>query len=200
MNTNQSNDKTKIKKRKPLVAAFLSLISMGLGQVYNGEFRKGVFLNLIFWTAFLWYGWYTVSAYFGPSGDLIFFLITLGAFLILKAYSIAQAYVSSRKKGATYRLKPVNRWFVYLLFALILLVPPLMLNQAIRTQSLRDTSPPHPFRSARARSSACSGSPTFGFARPAVGVGRTRTNLRARRRAAISATFEVSMTRPGSVI
>jgi pimeloyl-ACP methyl ester carboxylesterase/TM2 domain-containing membrane protein YozV len=151
MDTNQPKNTSTIKKRRPVLAAFLSLISLGLGQVYNGEIGKGITLNLIFWGVFLWTGWYTASAYFGQSYDLIFFLITLGGFLILKIYSIGQAFIGSRKKGTSYRLKPVNRWFVYLLFVLILLVPPFMLNNAIRNQSQRDTSPPHPFRSEKAQ-------------------------------------------------
>ncbi|MCK4941983.1 MAG: alpha/beta hydrolase [Candidatus Aminicenantes bacterium] len=125
---------------------------MGLGQVYNGEIFKGIVLNLIFWATFFWYGWYTVSAYFGPSYDLVFFLITLGGFLLLKIYSIGQAFVCSRRWGKAYQLKPVNRWYVYLLFVLILLIPPFFLNTAIRNQSLRDIEPPHPFRSEIARS------------------------------------------------
>lgn len=152
MNTNQIEKTSLLKKRKPLLAAFLSLLSIGLGQVYNGEIFKGIILNLIFWATFFWYGWYTVSAYFGPSYDLVFFLVTLGGFLLLKIYSIGQAFVCSRRWGKAYQLKPVNRWYVYLLFVLILLIPPFFLNTAIRNQSLRDIEPPHPFRSEIARS------------------------------------------------
>ena len=151
MNTNQHNHRYPIKKRKPLLAALLSFFSLGLGQVYNGEILKGIGLNLIFWATFLWYGWYTVSAYFGPFYDLVFFLLIPCGFLLLKIYSIVQAYIRSRRLGKAYRLNPVNRWYVYLLFVLILLIPPFFLNNAIRNRVLSDTSSPHPFRSESAR-------------------------------------------------
>jgi pimeloyl-ACP methyl ester carboxylesterase/TM2 domain-containing membrane protein YozV len=151
MNNNQIEKKALQKKRKPLLAAFLSLISMGLGQVYNGELWKGTFLNILFWSTFLWYSYYTSSAYFGESYDLIFLLITIGTFLLLKIYSIGQAFLRSRQTGKTHRLKSYNKWVVYLLFALILLIPPFFLANAIRNQSIQNFSPPHPFRSEKAQ-------------------------------------------------
>ncbi len=129
MNTNQLNHQSKLKKRKPLLAAILSLLSLGLGQVYNGDILKGIVLNLVFWATFFWYGWYTVSAYFSLHCDLIFFLITAGGFVLLKIYSIVQAFIRSRRMGKTYQLKPINRWYVYLLFVLILLIPPIFSEQ-----------------------------------------------------------------------
>ena len=35
------------KKRKPVLSTFLSLISTGLGQVYNGELFKGILFKVI---------------------------------------------------------------------------------------------------------------------------------------------------------
>jgi len=152
MNTNQIEKTFIMKKRKPLLAAFLSLISMGLGQMYNGEFWKGTFLNILFWSTFLWYSYYTSSAYFGKSYDLIFLLITTGMFLLLKIYSIGQSFVYSSRKGKTYQLKKYNKWYLYLFFMVILLIPPFFLSNAIKKQSLQDISPPHPFRSEKAKS------------------------------------------------
>jgi len=30
------------KKRKPILALLLSLVTPGLGQIYNGQFKKGI--------------------------------------------------------------------------------------------------------------------------------------------------------------
>lgn len=150
MNNNVSNNKSKTKKRKPLLAAFLSFISLGLGQVYNGELWKGIFLNLIFWSAFILYSFYTCSAYIGKWFDLIFLLILALIFLVLKIYSVGQAFVQSRQNGKTYKMKTFNHFLIYILFFVILLVPPFFLSNAINQLPLNDTSSPHPFRSEKA--------------------------------------------------
>jgi len=151
MNNNLSNNKSKIKKRKPLLAAFLSLISLGLGQVYNGEFWKGIILNVIFFVTFLLYSIYTYSAYFGKTYDLIFLIILLLIFLFLKIYSIGQAFGQSRRTGNSYQLKKHNNFFVYLIFAILLLVSPFFLANAIKQHSQTNISSHHPFRSEKAK-------------------------------------------------
>jgi pimeloyl-ACP methyl ester carboxylesterase len=151
MNNNLANHKSKTKKRKPLLAAFLSLISLGLGQVYNGELWKGIFLNLIFWSAFLLYSFYTCAAYFGKWFDLIFLLILVLIFLALKIYSVGQAFIHSRRIGKTYTMKKINHFLIYILFFVVLLVPPFFLSNAINQLPINDTSFPHPFRSKKAR-------------------------------------------------
>jgi len=40
-NNSKPKQKFKTKKRKAWISAFLSLLSSGLGQIYNGEFLKG---------------------------------------------------------------------------------------------------------------------------------------------------------------
>jgi pimeloyl-ACP methyl ester carboxylesterase len=133
------------------LAALLSLFSLGLGQVYNGELWKGIWLNLIFWSAFLLYSFYTCAAYFGKWFDLIFLLILISIFLILKIYSIGQAFIQSRRSGKTYSMKKFNHFLIYILFFVVLLVPPFFLSKAVNQLPLNDTSSPHPFRSEKAK-------------------------------------------------
>ena len=103
-----------IKPRNPFFAIILSLLFPGLGQVYNGEFRKGV----------LFYG--LVIAFpiiFGLTRFTTFFyglcsLIILEIFL--RIYIVVDAYYRAKKQNQ-YNLKSYNKWFYYLFIALIML-------------------------------------------------------------------------------
>lgn len=69
-------------KKEPFIAALLSFIFPGLGQVYNGEFKKGLFIQiayLITWTA-----------------AFIFFLFAIIPIVIL-IYTIYDAYTEADK-------------------------------------------------------------------------------------------------------
>ncbi|MBI2871426.1 MAG: hypothetical protein HYY14_06955 [Candidatus Omnitrophica bacterium] len=46
-------------EKSPVLAAFLSLFVAGLGQIYNGQVKKGVVIFLTFWLVIPWaYGVY----------------------------------------------------------------------------------------------------------------------------------------------
>ena len=84
-----NEDKYRIKKRNSILSAFLSLISLGLGQVYNGEFLKGVLLKVIFCVALCLYAFLS----FIIMHD--FFLLTalLTLFVMLKKNTEAQEFM-----------------------------------------------------------------------------------------------------------
>jgi len=100
------------KKRKPFIAAFLSSVTPGLGQVYNGQIIKGGILFLatfllIFVLSFtgLQYQFYGLFA-------IILFVLFFWLFIV------GESFFAARKiKEIT--LKPYNRWYVYLILALL---------------------------------------------------------------------------------
>jgi signal peptidase I len=101
-----------IKKRKPFSALLLSIIP-GLGQIYNGQLKKG----LVFLTIDL-----LVPIAFGLTGilnklnGLVILLLFSLSFII---YRIADGFIQA-KKLSNYELKSYNKWYVYLLFVIAL--------------------------------------------------------------------------------
>ena len=99
-------------ERRPLIAMAISMMMPGLGQVYNGEMTKGVFLFSIF--AFV-VPFFSYVAAEGPSSWLVVFaLLGVISALAVYIYCIRDAYVSARRIGGEYRLQAFNRPHVYL--------------------------------------------------------------------------------------
>jgi signal peptidase I len=106
-----------MKKRLPIVAAICSLVEPGLGFVYNGALRQGVTISLA-----------CLIAQFGLmfSGIYKSYYSTIAAYVLILAVSrLALAALSARraKTIGLLQLHPFNRWYVYLGFALLPLVP-----------------------------------------------------------------------------
>ncbi len=100
------------KKRKPLLAALLSIITPGLGQVYNGQLIKGIifcYIPLLFLSLLTLAG--GQDHFFGMIALLGF---TAGAYLFI----IGEAFFIARKKKEIL-LKSYNKWYYYLLFAVV---------------------------------------------------------------------------------
>jgi signal peptidase I len=90
--------------RQPYLAGFLSFVATGLGQVYNGEWRKALVLNAIGIAV----GFLLVGLLFTP----IFHLVLLfGApfGLGLWIYGILDAVLAGRKRAQSYELRWFNR-------------------------------------------------------------------------------------------
>lgn len=96
------------KKRNPFLAAFLSLICPGLGQMYNGELRKGIIYIGI--AILLSIFWFTCQPLF------LLIYVAFEIFIVIDAFSFA------RKKDK-YNLKSYNKVKFYILFYLILEIP-----------------------------------------------------------------------------
>ena len=100
-----------VKPRNSVIAFLLSLSLPGLGQVYNGQLRKGAFfLGLVLLIPFL-FGITMYSTTF--LGLLVAFMLELS----LRLYAaIDGARVAKYQKD--YILKPYNTWYYHLLIAI----------------------------------------------------------------------------------
>lgn len=101
-----------IKRRNPFLALLLSIVP-GLGQIYNGQLKKG----LVFLTIDL-----LVPIAFGLTGILnkLNGLVTLLVFsLSFIIYRMADGFIQA-KKLTNHELKSYNKWYVYLSFVIVL--------------------------------------------------------------------------------
>lgn len=100
------------KKRKPFIAAFLSSVTPGLGQVYNGQIIKG---GVLFLATFLLI---FVLSFTGLQYQFYGLLATILFVLFFWLFIVWESFFAARKiKEIT--LKPYNRWYVYLILALL---------------------------------------------------------------------------------
>jgi signal peptidase I len=100
------------KNRKPILAAILSFITPGLGQLYNGQLKKGiVFYLLIFLLSVLLA---VTGLQYQFYGLLALIICGISAELVVSA----EAFFEARKiKEIT--LNPFNKWYYYLLIVLL---------------------------------------------------------------------------------
>jgi pimeloyl-ACP methyl ester carboxylesterase/TM2 domain-containing membrane protein YozV len=135
------------KTRKPVVAFLLSLVSMGLGQVYNGELFKGILLK-----AAMFFSLCTFAILvFKTSEELLQWSAVLILFLVLKFYSMIQAFTRSRLLRENYKLRKFNNVPFYVLLTVFFLALNVTLPLWIAKFSLTEITPYHPFRSAKAK-------------------------------------------------
>jgi len=102
----------KKKKRIPVIAAVLSLVAPGLGQLYNGQILKGI----IFFLAFL-----LIPTILFLVGFQSQFLGLAAIFIIafcFWVFIIAEAFVAAKRKKEVV-LKAYNKWYLYLLIILL---------------------------------------------------------------------------------
>jgi len=143
----QLKQESPIKKRKPVLAAFLSLVSLGLGQVYNGELLKGIILKVILLISICLY----TLLNFKSSNDLLFLSALFVLFVLLKIYSMVQAFVKSRKLGSPYTLRKFNKSYFYVILTIVFLLLNVALPLTISRYALMEMTAYHPFRSAKAK-------------------------------------------------
>lgn len=103
-----------IKKRNPYLAGLLSLITPGLGQIYNGDIKKGTifFICGLIMNAIIFMGIFNIFY-----GLIFFILIIFGFYLWVIIDSIVNA-----KKLKEYQMKSFNKWYVYLMVIIIMSV------------------------------------------------------------------------------
>lgn len=139
--------KSRNKKRKPVLSAFLSLISIGLGQIYNGEVFKGILLKIsLLFSLCL----FAILVFKSPK-ELLLWSVVIIFFLLLKLYSMAQAFTKSRRLGANYSLKKFNKSYFYALVIIVFLVMNVAFPLLIAKVALSEMTSYHPFRSERAK-------------------------------------------------
>ena len=138
---------TDTKKRRPLLSAFLSLISMGLGQVYNGELFKGIMLKVFLLFSLCLFA---IVVFKSPK-ELLLWAAVIFFFLLLKLYSMVQAFSKSSQSGINYTLKRFNKSYFYALVTIIFLVMNVAFPLLIAKFALVEMTPYHPFRSEKAK-------------------------------------------------
>lgn len=97
---------SQLKRRKPWLAALLSFVTTGLGQLYNGQWKKGAGLFVI--ETALGLGVVMAMGTFAGLITGILFLLSFNLFVAGEAYL-------SAKRTTEYRLGPCNRWWIYTL-------------------------------------------------------------------------------------
>ena len=135
------------KRRKPIVAAFLSLISLGLGQIYNGELLKGLVMKVSLLFSLCLFAFLV----FKSSQELVLWSFVILVFLYLKLYSIVQAIARSRRLSADFSLKKYHRSGFYAAVTIFFLALNVVLPLWIAKVSLAYMPGYHPFRSERAK-------------------------------------------------
>ena len=98
------------KKRNPFVALLFSIIAPGLGQIYNGQVKKGVILYIV--GEFLVLILFIAELYFY---GLIIILLTFSCYFI---YIILDSFITAVKIKRI-KLTKYNKWQVYLIFFMI---------------------------------------------------------------------------------
>lgn len=93
-----------IKRRNPWLAALLSFVTTGLGQFYNGQWKKGLVLFVV--ETVLGLGVVVALASFPAMAVGVAVLLGFNVFVA------GEAYMSAKRTGE-YRLRPSNRWWVY---------------------------------------------------------------------------------------
>jgi len=99
-------------KRKPIVAAILSSLAPGLGQLYNGQIIKGIIflLSLILLPIIM----FRLGLHHSFYGLAIILLI----FMCFLLFIIGEAFFTAIKKKE-FILKPYNKLYIYLLIILL---------------------------------------------------------------------------------
>lgn len=100
-----------MKNRKPLLAFLLSLFIIGLGQVYNGQLKRGIFFLLLLLPIHLILGFIGIKSFYG-------FVLILSALMLYKLYVSFDAYANSKKLNP-YLLTNINKLWIYVLFAVL---------------------------------------------------------------------------------
>ena len=115
--------KIRLRERKPLFALALSFFLPGLGQVYSGKLRRGIFLFSI--SVVLPLLIFQLSV-FGPDKMLFLFLL-LSVLTALGIYIWAawDAWKQAKRTGKDYTLKFYNRLSIYILLVILLTLLPL---------------------------------------------------------------------------
>ena len=90
--------------RNPWLALLLSLVAVGLGQVYNGQWKKGLgfFLAELLLAVFMLLFW----------ADFAAMLLCVAILLGYNLFAAGEAFASARRLSG-YTLKPCNRWWIY---------------------------------------------------------------------------------------
>lgn len=114
-----------VKSRNPWLALLLSLAAPGLGQVYNGQWKKGIgfYLAELALALFMLLFW----------ADFAAMLLCVSILLGYNLFVAGEAFATARKLSE-YTLKPCNRWWVYLLCLIVSLGSGLVFEEVVKSR------------------------------------------------------------------
>jgi len=109
------------KRRRPLLAVFLSFLTPGLGQIYNGQLRRGVMIYII---GLMLFSLLLNTLALKFNGLLACVII----YFFYKLFTISDAAINTTKIKKR-KLKKYNKWLLYLFIILfhIGVVTPILL-------------------------------------------------------------------------
>jgi len=127
----KGNSSTEFRPRKPWIAGIISLLFPSLGQIYNGQLKKGLIIYLsILFVPYL-FGMLRLKIYFWAFVGLLLLLLAIRIFAIIDSVMVAKR----RKKYVT---QEYNTWYFYLIVIILCIVPALTrLPYNFSVQSLR---------------------------------------------------------------
>jgi signal peptidase I len=108
-----------LKKTRPIIALLLSLITPGLGQVYNGKLKRGI---IFFWffefSHILLHLLSELRSKF--NGFILFFAFCL-TFFGFFIYVLSDAFRDVKRLRVTVR-KPYHRWYIYVIISAVIIL------------------------------------------------------------------------------
>jgi len=104
-------------KKNPVIASLLSLLTPGLGQIYNGELQRGLILQGF--NQFVGVCLYIITPFIVAKPVIILYLIFFIVIVTLSIhiYSIINAYRTA-KYNEVVPMKVYNNWYIYVAFLL----------------------------------------------------------------------------------
>jgi signal peptidase I len=116
MEVNDKHITASTKKRKWWLALLINFFIPGLGQVYNGQMKKGIFFSVLFGNTI--YPFLLVFILVRIKLPYPFNLIIVILFVIYIYIDVIKNALSQRKG---YVLKQYNRWYFYLIYTVLFL-------------------------------------------------------------------------------
>jgi len=114
----ESPDETgegRLSRRIPWRAALLGVLTTGLGQVYSGRPIRAICLHVLS----VCIGFVSIRTIFVIPIKLWNVVLPLAAVLIWWLFALADAVWCARRAAPDYRLRRYNRWYFYLLLAIL---------------------------------------------------------------------------------
>ncbi|MGD0078022.1 MAG: signal peptidase I [Sedimentisphaerales bacterium] len=127
-------------RRKPIVAAILSLIVPGVGQIYCGRIIRGL-VFIFFYVIFVPVTTTIVLENLSQINMVIIGIASLASLVIWLAAIIDSCRIAKRN-NPDYELKEYNRWYVYVIFLLIAMTANGRINQNIKSDLIEKFKTP----------------------------------------------------------
>lgn len=115
MDVTENIEQQQIKPRNSFVAFLLSILTPGLGQIYNGQFKKGIILFLLLLFIPIIFGIFRFATFF--YGIVSLFLIQT----LLSIFIVIDSIIQSRRRKRYVR-KRYNKWYYHFFIAFIMFV------------------------------------------------------------------------------